>query len=181
MTQIKDLYNDTFNAHFVKNFPQVKPWLESEIPNLASKIDIEKAFSLMGYKIRMKDLHTDAYSELVGNVLYVNSNVAIGAQRYAIANTIGKLMIEQYANPKISTGEPSGEKQPLPKEVITFLEALQFRPMATNSLADAIIALKDYGESSNLEENDPVIAWASTDTAETQLANAYLHGYSPIQ
>lgn len=46
----------------------------------------------------MKNLHTDAYSELVGNVLYVNSNIAVLAQRYAIANTIGELIMEQYAN-----------------------------------------------------------------------------------
>lgn len=182
MTNVKELYNETFNKHFVQNFPQVSTWLESELPDLTSKIDIEKAFSLMGYKTRMKNLHTDDYSELVGNTLYLNSNVSIGAQRYAIANTIGKLMIQQYENPKVQVSETvPGPKQPLPEKVIAFLEALQFRPLATNSLADALIALKDYGESKELDDDDAVIAWASTDTAETQLANAYLHGYSPIQ
>lgn len=178
MTKVKELYNETFNKHFVQNFPQVSAWLESELPDLASQIDIEHVFELMGYNLRQKDLHTKAYSELVGNTLYINSNVSVGAQRYAIANTIGKLMIQQYENPKVQVSETvTGPKQPLPEKVIAFLEALQFRPLATNSLADALIALKDYGESRELDDDDEVIAWASTDSAEVELANAYLHGY----
>lgn len=171
-----ELYREEFVTRMIDLFPKSKAWFEQE-QDTTQAVDVEGLMTTMGFQLIQKDLGTESRSKLVGNVMYLNSNISKEAQRYDIAYNIGLFVVSERKSPKKAFAKPTGEPVKLPKKVVKFLKALNFQPLSTNSLADAFKALDEYVHSNLNDENDPIKKWYEQDDAEAQLANAYLHDF----
>lgn len=165
-----EIYNDAFITRITNLFPATQDWFAQETKP-SGAIDVESLITAMGFKLKQRILKSNVHSELVGNVIFLNIEDSKEAQRFAITHQIGQILTTEKHLPKMPVQKIT---EPMPQVVLDFLGAINFEPKTTNSLVSAIRQLDNYSQSALVPDDDPIVNWYASDSAEIQLAQFYL-------